>query len=76
MGDTESLDIESFRRFVDRYRTQCLWFLRADYYPETPAGQSGVLRLIEQHGDRDAFQQAAVFRKWLLPHSSETSVGS
>jgi hypothetical protein len=76
MGATDTLDADGFRRFVDRYRAQCLWFLRPDYYPDTPVERATVLRLIEQHGDRRAFQQAALFRQWLSPHSSETSAGS
>lgn len=67
---------EAFRRFVDQYRAQCLWFLRPDYYPRTPTEFAEVLRLIERHGDRDAFRQAAEFRQWLSRHSSETSAAS
>lgn len=64
-----------FRRFVDQYRTRCLWFLREDYYPATPAEREEVLRQIAQHGDRDAFRRVAQFRTWLSQHSSETSAG-
>jgi len=66
---------DAFRQFVDRHRVQCLWFLRADYYPETAADRAAVLRLIEQHGDRHAFQEAARFRQWLSPRSNEPSAG-
>ncbi len=71
MASTPGLD--AFRHFVDRHRTQCLWFLRADYYPETVADCAAVLRMIEQHGDRRAFQEAARFRQWLSPHASARS---
>jgi len=76
MDAADTLDAAGFRRFVDRYRAQCLWFLRQDYYPQTPMDCANVLRLIEQHGDRHSFQQAALFRQWLSPRSSETSAGS
>lgn len=72
----ERVDVEAFRRFVDRNRAQCLWFLRQDYYPQTPAECLTVVRLIERHGDRRAFQDAARFRQWLSHHSSETSAGA
>lgn len=62
--------------FVDEHRIRCLWFLRADYYPSTRAEAEKVLRLIEQHGDRDAFVRAAQFRQWLSLHSSEHSAAS
>lgn len=64
------------RRFVDQYRTRCLWFLREDYYPHTSAERQEVLRQIAQHGDRDAFLRVAQFRIWLSQRSSETSAGS
>lgn len=47
-----------------------------DFYPATAAERERVLRLIEQHGDRDAFVRAAQFRQWLSPPSSEPSVVS
>jgi hypothetical protein len=65
-----------FRRFVDQYRARCLWFLREDYYPRTPAEREEVLRQIAQHGDREAFRRVAQFRTWLSQHSSETFAGS
>lgn len=73
MAKTRTLDAEAFRRFVDAYRAQCLWFMRPDYYPETPTELAEVLRLIERHGDCRAFRQAAEFRQWLSRRSSETS---
>jgi hypothetical protein len=63
------------RRLVDDYRQRCLWFLRADYYPESIPEALGVLQAIEKHGDLVAFQRAAALRQWFLLHSSETSAG-
>ena len=65
----------SLRRLVDEYRDRCLWFLRADYYPD---GDSEILRIlgyIERHGDRRGYQRAAEIRRWLSRQSSATSAG-
>jgi hypothetical protein len=75
MSRKPALDEVQFRRFVDEYRSRCLWFLREDYYPATPAERDNVLRQIEQHGDREAFRRVARFRTWLSQDSSETSAG-
>jgi hypothetical protein len=64
------------RTLVDRYRTECLWFLRRDYYPQTAEEVERVLRLIEQHGDLDAAREVAATRRWLSPPSSVASAGS
>lgn len=62
------------RSLVDRYRTQCLWFLRADLYPDGPEQAVRFLRYIEQHGDREGFVHAARIRQWLSPtHASPTA---
>jgi hypothetical protein len=66
----------AIRELVDRYRAQCLWFLRADYYPRAPEDVDRVFRLIEQHGDLDALRRVAAVRQWLSPRSSVTSAGS
>jgi hypothetical protein len=63
----------AIRELVDRYRAQCLWFLRADYYPQTPDDVDRVLHLIEQYGDVDALRRIAAVRQWLSPRSSATS---
>jgi hypothetical protein len=65
-----------FRRFVDQYRAQCLWHLRHDYYPQSPAERLEVLRQIALHGDREAFLRVAHFRAWLSPLSNATSAAS
>jgi hypothetical protein len=66
----------AFRRLVDDYRAQCLWFLRGDYYPDTPASQERVLALIERHGDLQAFARVAEVRTWLSQISSDASAAS
>jgi hypothetical protein len=76
VGHDRALDVEAFHRFVDEYRGRCLWFVRSDYYPATPAECVEVLRLIERHGDRRALGRVAQFRRWLSPHFSETFAGS
>jgi hypothetical protein len=68
--------VAAIRHLVDRYRAQCLWFLRAEFYPQTPEEVERVLRLIEQHGDLDALRQVASVRQWLSPRSSVPSAGS
>jgi hypothetical protein len=66
----------SLRRLVDDYRARCLWFLREDYYPSTPAERDRVLRLIVDHGDLQALRRVAEVRRWLSQRSSETSATS
>lgn len=61
---------------VDQYRSQCLWFLRADYYPRTLDEQLRILDTIQRYGDRKAFQKAAEARQWLLQQSSARSAVS
>jgi hypothetical protein len=61
---------------TDSYRSQCLWFLRPDFYPRTTEERLRVLGYIEKHGDRDAFQKAARLRQWLSRSSSARSAGS
>jgi hypothetical protein len=58
---------------VDEYRTICLWFLREDYYPQTPEEARRVLDQIQRHGDVVAFRKAAELRQWLLPNSNAPS---
>jgi hypothetical protein len=73
----ERASIETeLRRLIDEYRTICLWFLREDYYPETPRERERILALIAQHGDHRAFQRVADLRQWLSQHSSGTSAVS
>ena len=70
MNKGESQVMESVNALVDEYRARCLWFLREDYYPETPVEACRVLENIERHGDSLAFRKAATLRQWLLQNSS------
>ena len=67
---------DALRRLVDDYRAQCLWFLREDYYPDSPASHERVLALIERHGDLQAFGRVAEVRTWLSRISSDASAAS
>lgn len=67
---------EALRALVDDYRTRCLWFLRPDYYPETPAEQLRVLSYIQKYGDQDAHIRASRLRRWLSQLSNANSVAS
>jgi hypothetical protein len=63
-------------QLVETYRSRCLWFLRADFRPRTRTEALEVLRSIEAHGDRAAFQRVAEIRRWLSLPSSESSASS
>ncbi len=65
--------MQNVNALVDEYRTRCLWFLREDYYPQTPADALRVLEYIERHGDVEAFRKAATLRQWLLQNFSAPS---
>jgi len=67
---------EAFNALVDDYRTRCLWFLRADYYPVTREERLRVLDYVQRHGDRDAHVRTANLRQWLPQISSADSVVS
>ncbi|MDQ3037524.1 MAG: hypothetical protein M3Y87_34335 [Myxococcota bacterium] len=60
-------------RFVDEQRAQCLWFLRADWYPSNDEERRRVLEQIQRHADRATFVRAAELKRWLSPRSSDTS---
>ena len=66
----------ALRRLVDDYRTRCLWFLEADYYPSTAPEALRVLGAIERHGDRAAFLRCSEVRLWLSQSSNAASAGS
>ena len=61
---------------VDDYRTQCLWFLRPDYYPATRKERLRVLDYVQRYGDRGAHVRAAALRQWLSQISSADSAAS
>jgi hypothetical protein len=66
----------ALKKLIDEYRTRCLWFLEADYYPSTRDEALRVLAAIERHGDVAAFQRASEIRRWLSHDSSASSVAS
>jgi len=75
--DSESANVEQLvDELVDAYRTQCLWFLRRDYYPRTDEERLRVLSTIQRYGDRTAFLRAAEAKAWLSQRSSERSSAS
>lgn len=67
---------DAVNALVDDYRTRCLWFLRADYYPATREEQLRVLDYVQRYGDRDAHLRAATLRQWLSQTSSADSAAS
>lgn len=67
--------MEALHRLVDEQRARCLWFLRSDYYPRSPAEGMRVLDAIQKNGDRAAFQAAARIRSWLSPSFKDESAG-
>lgn len=69
----EAAVIQNVCALVDEYRATCLWFLREDYYPQTPDEARRVLEQIERHGDVEAFRKAAELRQWLSRNSSAPS---
>ena len=67
---------QAFRTLIDEYRSRCLWFLRADYYPETAVERWRVLDAIATYGDTHAFRRVAELRTWLSQISSDASATS
>ena len=67
---------EALHALVNDYRARCLWFLRPDYYPETPAEQLRVLSYIQKYGDQDAHIRASHLRRWLSQLCNANSVAS
>jgi len=65
MNEDEKTVMQSVNALVDEYRTRCLWFLREDYYPQTPTDALRVLEYIERHGDVSAFRKAVTLQQWL-----------
>jgi hypothetical protein len=61
---------------VDACRTECLWFLRPDYYPRTDEERLRVLDAIQRRARLDVYREAARLKRWLSPSSNETSAGS
>ena len=76
MSPTTSDVVADVNRLVDDYRTQCLWYLRRDYYPSTDEERLRVLAAIERCGDRAAHVRVGALRRCLLPPSNDASVVS
>jgi hypothetical protein len=67
--------VAAINALVDEYRARCLWYLRADYYPDTRRERLRVLDSIERYGDLAAYRRVSMLRQWLLQTSSEASAG-
>lgn len=63
-------------QLVDVYRDQCLWFLRADYYPTDLQDVLRTPDYIRRYGDREAFRRAGELFQWLSQDSSRPSAAS
>jgi len=60
--------------FIDIYRDRCLWYIDKNYYPNSYSEYQKILRQIESHGDREAFQKAKELEKWLSLNFKELFV--
>lgn len=60
-------------QLIEAHRTECLWFIRRDYLPDTTAERLRMLKYLEMHGDRDTFVEARRLRDCLLQISNVTS---
>jgi hypothetical protein len=61
---------------VEEQRTRCLWYLRADYLPQSDSERLRVLEDIQRHGDLLAYRRAAELKRCLSQICSTTFVGS
>ena len=50
MDENVATVMQRVNALVDEYRARCLWFLREDYYPQTPAEACRVLESIGERG--------------------------
>ena len=50
MNENVATVIQRVNALVDEYRARCLWFLREDYNPQTPAEACRVLESIGERG--------------------------
>lgn len=67
--------IKEIRTLIEKYRVQCLWFLKENYFPETPEQVIRILEKIEKHSDRKGFIRAREIKQWLLQKYSVKSFG-
>lgn len=75
MFNTYSNIYEEIKQLMDRYRSQCLWFLKTDIVPNDPDSALRILAYIERYGDRNAYEEVKRLRKCLLQNSSAISAG-
>ncbi|MFA5057600.1 MAG: hypothetical protein WC485_05765 [Opitutaceae bacterium] len=68
--------LADLKDLLQAYRTRCLWYLREDYVPATPAEILRVLDAVEARADRSGYVKARQLRQWLLRHSSAPSAAS
>jgi hypothetical protein len=76
---TSGLDptfLADLNELLKAYRTRCLWYLREDYVPSTPAEILRTLDAVEARADRSGYVKARQLRQWLLRHSSTPSAAS
>jgi hypothetical protein len=71
-GEAFDIHESEVRSLVDSYRTQCLWFLREDFYPENDEEAVRVLHQIERNADLEGFRRAARLRAWALTDFQRT----
>jgi hypothetical protein len=69
----DAIFLAEVHALLRKYRTQCLWYLKEDYVPSTPADILRVLEAIEARADRGGYVKARQLRQWLLQHSSAPS---
>ncbi|MCP5008014.1 MAG: hypothetical protein GY941_29380 [Planctomycetes bacterium] len=57
---------EKVNGLIDKTRSQCLWFFKPDYYPQSLEETLMVLKKIEINGNRENYINARKFSQWLL----------
>jgi hypothetical protein len=75
-SELDPVILSGVHELLAAYRTRCLWHLREDYVPSTPADILRVLEAIEARADRGGYVKARQLRQWLLQHSSAPSAAS
>ena len=60
-------------RLVDECRSQCLWYVRPDYYPRTDGERLEILQAIQERATLAVFQRAGALKVWLSRRSSDES---
>lgn len=70
MNDEIRQCIDRVCALAERYRAQCLWFMKEDYLPSSVNSAIRVLSYIEKYGDLAAFEESVLLRKCLLHSSS------